>query len=916
MDILYGDYKDSSTLIEQFYIFGYDPTDKQLASKAIDGYQIDRDDENKNDISPKVINVISAVRDKVIYKVEDILYYLFPYKPKIYINANPQQIPSYDLSVSFTNETTYGVNIDKKFCYALVFYEQYESLCLPKIFCITSIYPFFSLFKKIANKIYSEFEKETISIPIEILIFNLINCLPPPVATPMNLDLSININLMKNRIPNGMHLIREKRYIENGSQQRSNNKVIEYKFPIHEIEKTYYIDYNINFFIQNVNPDILTKLIILTFFEDTLVIFCKDLTFLDNLIQLITLLYAPFIEIQYHLNTYSFPSSDFLSKGQSKVIGKPICSITGYNMEYSNSLPRDSFCGFPAFIFSFTKSKQEIAFNDLTASLQSLYTLIDNSMNQYDNSLKQNKPYSPQNQLEMIVTNVYKRIKSLSEYVRGNPANNIREAFCDSTFNEINNISLQNIAYEYIVDMFNFYIYSSKEFKSNYVNDLIPNEKINITKIKYDIVNNRNSQSPELDIIITDSVFKLGQYEDCFNGKIKEKFKCDMIILDCFMHFKLNAPKEKVDLKCMEIIKEVYDRLKKDKYILYQSTMTFNEFNTYYFNNLESFFKQEMSKSPSIFQPIKYENDDGDEQYIEYSYIHKELDPKIVNKYYRHLKSLSMNDFTKIFPSFNSSQKQKRKINYKMIPIIMQEILSKTITKSYFEEIISLILNVSLLTIDVLCENSPFFYIIYYNDQLPQILLYYYLMDMISITYNNVKFKIQNKSTDIKREMDSLYLALEYMEMKQIIPNKFIMDKLNELFMIESNVSTIIRQKKEVGIKEQYENIFDKKVKVIIKGKKPKEVKEIINGFKVDSSNSTISLLRNDNSVIGEVKVGKVKDLNKITRDIINDLILTERTITMEEKDKLKSIVLKVIAFLYANETIKVDLTSLLDYLG
>ena len=344
--------------------------------------------------------------------------------------------------------------------------------------------------------------------------------------------------------------------------------------------------------------------------------------------------------------------------------------------------------------------------------------------------------------------------------------------------------------------------------------------------------------------------------------------------------------------------------------------MTFNEFNTYYFNNLESFFKQEMSKSPSIFQPIKYENDDGDEQYIEYSYIHKELDPKIVNKYYRHLKSLSLNDFTKIFPSFNSSQKQKRKINYKMIPIIMQEILSKTITKSYFEEIISLILNVSLLTIDVLCENSPFFYIIYYNDQLPQILLYYYLMDMISITYNNVKFKIQNKSTDIKREMDSLYLALEYMEMKQIIPNKFIMDKLNELFMIESNVSTIIRQKKEVGIKEQYENIFDKKVKVIIKGKKPKEVKEIINGFKVDSSNSTISLLRNDNSVIGEVKVGKVKDLNKITRDIINDLILTERTITMEEKDKLKSIVLNVIAFLYANQTIKVDLTSLLDYLG
>lgn len=929
MDILYGKYKNTPTLIDQFCIFGYDPTNKELISKAVDGYRNDIGDEKKNDLMPIVINAIGTLRNKEMLKADEVLQYLFPYNPSIYKNVLSEQIPSYDLTFSCLDEGKLTVDIDKTFGYAFVFYEKFDSLWIPKIFCITSQYPFFSLFRQIANKIYAEFEKDTISIPIEIQIFNIINCLPPPVANPMLLDLSPGIILSKSRIPQNMHR-KEKRNFQQFSQQRSNNKLIEYKLKIHEIEKSNHIDFNCAYFLQMINPDILAKLIILSFFETYIIIFSKDLTFLDNLLQFLTLLYSPFIEIQYYRNSYSLSRKHITSVEEeekyekeeeqgiqnkdrfySPIVGNPIPAILGINFEYSTSFQN---FGAPSIVINLDK-KQELYKSRLDNQIMNILQLVENSIRQYD-ELKPNKVYEPKSKLESIIINIYSKIKALSAVIRGNATRVNKDVFCDNSFQEESNYSLQNIAYEYIVEMFNYFQYSNKSFKSNYVNDLVSNEKLNITQIKFEIINNPQIEDKWFSDIRGLSGFKFDQYNKYFSNELKENFMIDMAILDCFMHYKINTPNEKEDIKYMEIMKEIYDKIKKDKNILYQHNMTFNEFNAYYYNNLEKFFKQEMAKSPSIFEPIEYENNDGDEKYVEYAYINKELDPQLIMKYYRHLKSLSMNDLTKMFPSFNSSQKQKRSVNHKIIPVLMQDILFNYIKKSMFEEILSLLLNISLLTINELCDKSPFFYLIYNNTQIPRFFYYYYLMDMITMIYINVKLKINNKSTDIKKEMDTLYLTLEFMEQKQIIPNRLIMEKLNELFTIESNFGNIIRQKKDVGIKEQYESIFNKKVKVTIKGKKPKEVKEIINGFKFDSSNSTISLLRNDNSVIGEVKVDNVKNLNKNTREIINDCILSERTITMEEKTKLRSIVINVIAFIYANETIKVDLTSLLDYLG
>lgn len=56
MDIIYNDYNNPPTLIDQFFIFGYDPNDPQLLKNAFDGYRVDTiQKENKNSIALQLL---------------------------------------------------------------------------------------------------------------------------------------------------------------------------------------------------------------------------------------------------------------------------------------------------------------------------------------------------------------------------------------------------------------------------------------------------------------------------------------------------------------------------------------------------------------------------------------------------------------------------------------------------------------------------------------------------------------------------------------------------------------------------------------------------------------------------------------------------------------------------------------------
>ena len=331
MDILYGDYKKSPTLIDQFYIFGYDPTNKDLLTKVVDFTINDRnqiDTKMQDNEYPIVINQIASLRNKKLFDEIYLLRALFPSAPKIYTNvSNPEKLPNYHIAISARHETycNYDTTIDQTYCVAYVFYEQYEQFWFPKIFCITSEFPFFSFFKQITHKIYCEFEKDEITIPLEIFILNLINCLPPPVNYPALLDLTPKINLTKSLTlsnkPSNAPI--NQNFLRNSEIRRATSKIIKYKFKIPPINKYCYIDYNINYLLQNIPVDIITKMIVLSYFNIFIIVFHKDLSILNNVLQMLCLLFPPFVEDPMYRFRYSFHKDEF-ENDLSFVIGNSI----------------------------------------------------------------------------------------------------------------------------------------------------------------------------------------------------------------------------------------------------------------------------------------------------------------------------------------------------------------------------------------------------------------------------------------------------------------------------------------------------------------------------------------------------------------------------------------------------------------
>ena len=78
----------------------------------------------------------------------------------------------------------------RKFLEKKVFDKRKYIYYVPYVFCITSEFPFFNSFNKLIKGIKSMYEQESIYIPIEILIYNIITLSPSPLNSDIILDIS------------------------------------------------------------------------------------------------------------------------------------------------------------------------------------------------------------------------------------------------------------------------------------------------------------------------------------------------------------------------------------------------------------------------------------------------------------------------------------------------------------------------------------------------------------------------------------------------------------------------------------------------------------------------------------------------------------------------------------------------------
>ena len=310
---------------------------------------IKESEENNSDIdsvksAPKIINS---------NEVKNINNKNKPNSYNVIFSSNPQ----------IENNSKKSIN-----CYAFVFYKKYEIninpgkmlyFYTPYTYCIISEYPFYYSFNQLCNQIYA-LSKKPIEIPLEIILYNIVNFIPSPFNYNIliNLDIFYNSPNIENTYPS-INNISEK--IEENINEKSNyikgtrysnkslniekdlkeikplKKNIKITFPSikFEILSGYpLIQYNlVKVLLHKMTPEDIITIFFYTFLERSVIFFSNNIELLSLTINSYINLNFPLNDEKYYFNNVSISFDDYIN-GNSNFTGTAFTNVIGINSEY------------------------------------------------------------------------------------------------------------------------------------------------------------------------------------------------------------------------------------------------------------------------------------------------------------------------------------------------------------------------------------------------------------------------------------------------------------------------------------------------------------------------------------------------------------------------------------------------------
>ena len=137
---------------------------------------------------PTILSSISSNFNGGIFDGNQILEKVFPIPPSVYY-GNTENYPQEFTNVVFTNIQNNVVNIG----YGFIFYDfklvNKLKIYIPKAFVIISQYPYFKIFNQLCKEIKKLYGNNQLQIPIEIQLYNIVNFVPAPVNSNMEMIL-------------------------------------------------------------------------------------------------------------------------------------------------------------------------------------------------------------------------------------------------------------------------------------------------------------------------------------------------------------------------------------------------------------------------------------------------------------------------------------------------------------------------------------------------------------------------------------------------------------------------------------------------------------------------------------------------------------------------------------------------------
>ena len=875
------------SLIDSFYIIGY--------SQKEDNMNITNDTNTNHNIPkpyPTILSTIPCLYQNATISEFDIIHYLFPYPPNIY-SSKIEDISKKDYNLCFSFKDN-KINL---YVYAYVFYELSEdkSCYIPKCFCITSRFALFSFFKMLTRKIQFDCDNSCITMPLEIILFNMIHFFPPPIKNQISVDFSITKRMkIKGNIMQFEILPKE---------------ILQIK--IHEVQGFPYIDFNANQILNVIDQRILAMIMTLTYFNISIILYSERIDELSPLLQLISKLSYPFEDSPIFNNLVVF---------SKEILNEPNCErkienrIIGINDDINissikeiGSLPFCVFCKVDAKKDEFMINYWESNTNDpINQSYVDLFNYLLNAIKTYEIE-DQTRPRIPQEPLAQIMYNLIDRLNNIID-------NTFDSFYVDDSYKHSLNYSIQNSFYQFHLDIMGLF-YSTFSFKSNYDKLLLKYKSIYVTKNRYSIEYDLDFSIFELVVWTlireSDSVnrfFNLFMNKDeCSDSK-----RNDFFIFQFFLQYNkyMKDNKKKIDVNYMSIMYDYFSSLVGNTVYF-----RFSDFGTFYDKN-KKFFSSLIDKS----QLLSIKN----EQTRTVCYNNKFFDHILLNKYISMLTSLTDKEVGGLFPLMkNFDDSSIKSLQYNEIERQLHKSIEDKEINDFNGYYLSSILYISIVTLSYLKERSPIFSIIASNS-FSSINIGHFINEAVYALYHIIKSKRNkiDKEYNGGDEMQIINYLLYFLTKNNIIPHRQLYKIANELSIIESKSKDKI-EKSNVLLPEfsANKNNFDNcsiEFACTSKKKSKVEVATIVkNAFRDNKfSRYSISISLN-NALNKKTYTARLETSNSLYEKSYSVLCsyMKENQITEANRGEIVSLIVNIFACSSLEDAIKVDLSGFLNVL-
>ena len=319
----------SKNIIECFSIIGYE---EAMLPQLIEEF---KKANNNNIYPPTIISSITSNKDYGLIDNDLIISQIFPYCPKFIKIPNIQNSRNSNILESpRPKNIIYSFMIDSQHsksklfytCYGYIFHEKYkyydsnnnlfslEEYYIPKAFCIISQYSFFSFFYYICNNLNiilnNKNKDEHQTVPLEIMIYNIVNFLP----SPLNYNLNYNI---------------------------FNNEVEAPSYDLPQLSGYPYLDFNLSEIFNVLPLNLFLEIYLLSLIEQSILFFGSDLEILNMMMFAIYSLNYPLNNSTYFWHIVSISKNDL--NDENRFVGQIMTSLLGVNAAYDDSINTFAF---------------------------------------------------------------------------------------------------------------------------------------------------------------------------------------------------------------------------------------------------------------------------------------------------------------------------------------------------------------------------------------------------------------------------------------------------------------------------------------------------------------------------------------------------------------------------------------------